>query len=386
MIISTVEELRLYSPANAIDHFDTLAGFLDSSEHDFLAEKLGADLHSSLTSYYADIRDAENGIDTFISAVTTGDGLTPYARLLSVCQRAVTYDALARAIDVQAVSVNGSGVNMSVGDDYPKADREAVIAYKSQCNKEAHAAINRLLQLLEEWCKQSNAQASSSSSAPVSSDSSLDSDASERQEIASLWQSSRYYFLAAQLILPSAAIVQEYLNIYDSRERYITMLPDLRYIQEDVLAPVIGEDLLDALVMIATAGTSDRLLSRIIHKLRKACARHLESRTMALKTDNPRRETARNEAIMLTTDLTQYIKDHQQDIIDLCDDAQASASSSSSPSWASTLLSALKHSPLYVAPATTTTPVSSDSSLDSDTEGSWRNNAPGSHMFVTPSL
>nr|DAN27267.1 MAG TPA: hypothetical protein [Caudoviricetes sp.] len=34
MLVTTLEELRLYSPANALDNIQTISGYLDSSEHD----------------------------------------------------------------------------------------------------------------------------------------------------------------------------------------------------------------------------------------------------------------------------------------------------------------------------------------------------------------
>ena len=49
MLISTTEELRLYSPANAIDHIESIMGFLDSSEQDFLLEKLGHSTASAVS-------------------------------------------------------------------------------------------------------------------------------------------------------------------------------------------------------------------------------------------------------------------------------------------------------------------------------------------------
>ena len=42
MIITTIEELRLASPAHAIDSIDGLVGFIDNSEHDFLEDIVGA--------------------------------------------------------------------------------------------------------------------------------------------------------------------------------------------------------------------------------------------------------------------------------------------------------------------------------------------------------
>ena len=156
MIISTTEELRLYAPSNAIDHFDTMAGFIDSSEHDFLEDKLGTPLYDSLQEYYNNnllYNDQEQNI--LIDAVRKGEKLPPYLELLSICQRVVVYDALARAIDVQAISVNGAGVNVAVADDYNKADQAAITAYKLACIKEAHTALNRLLITLEKWTKES---------------------------------------------------------------------------------------------------------------------------------------------------------------------------------------------------------------------------------------
>ena len=398
MLISTTEELRLYSPANAIDHIDTIQGYIASSEKDTLLEKLGTPLYEALVKYYRDLRNSENGISTFIQSVTKGEDMPPYAQLLTVCQRIITFDALGRAIDIQAVSVNGSGVNISTADDYGKADDKAIAAYKSTCIKETHAAINALLVLLEQWYKEVTPTNPDNPLAPApaatvpdgstsgsSDDSSADSDsaaapsadedpATEKAEIAALWVQSRYFYLAASLVIPSATVLQEYLNIYDSREKFITMLPDLRYIQEDIIAPIIGEDFLDYLiecsqktdnsVLAGSASEKDvKLLRRIIHKLRKAVAHHLEARTMQLKTTDPRRETARNEAVRLTTDLSEYLQQHQPDM----------------PEKA---LEAFTSSPLYVA----TAPSGSPAGSDDDYNPSFQNNSDDAVMFVTPAL
>ena len=392
MLISTPEELRLYAPANAIDHIDTLSGFLDSSEHDFLAEKLGTQLHASLVAYYQNLRTSEGGLENFINSITQGTELPPYARLLTIAQRIVAFDALGRAIDMQAISVNGSGINISTADDYQKADRETVLAYKATCVKEAHAAVNRLLVLLEEWTKECSTPSDSVPSGSPAGDDNADSsavegegsvpagspsgeatvpegspsgstDTEEKTEIVRLWRSSRFFFLAAGLVIPSATVLQDYLNIYDSREKFITMLPDLRTIQEDIIAPIIGEDFLDYMISFSRSAPSDlsdgdiRLLSRILHRLRKAVARHLESRTQQMKLTDPRRNAAHDEAVQLTTELSDYLTAHQNDL----------------PADA---LEAFTSSPLYKPAAT---------AASSDTP-SFENNAADSVIFVTPSL
>ena len=382
MIVSTLEELRLYSPANAIDNIDTIQGFLDSSEQDFLSEKLGQKLYDSLTAYYRQLRD--NGkVETFVSSIVNGDTLTPYARLLNLCQRCVTFDALGRAVDMQAISVNGAGVNVATATDYAKADNDAVRNYKATCVKEAHAAVNRILVVLEDWTKdiaqlsdKSSTDENINSSTDENINSSTDETSSddtlpEKKEIVALWRKSRYFFLAASLIIPSASVLQEYLNIYDSREKFIQMLPDLRYLQEDVLAPAIGDDLTEYIVTMSQqlgetvsedsktlTESQQRLLLRIIHKARKAMARLLESRTMQFRTTDQRRETARTEGNRLVQDLGEFITVHYKELPDAA-------------------LDAFKKSPLYATV---------DDDETNDYTPQFQNNQEGNAMFITPAI
>lgn len=374
MIVSTLEELRLYSPANAIDNIDTIQGFLDSSEQDFLSEKLGQKLYDALTAYYRQLRD--NGkVETFVSSIVNGDALTPYARLLNLCQRCVTFDALGRAVDMQAISVNGAGVNVATATDYAKADNDAVSNYKATCVKEAHAAVNRILVVLEDWTKDV-VQLAEKSSTDENINSSTDETSSEdtlteEKEIVALWRKSRYFFLAASLIIPSASVLQEYLNIYDSREKFIQMLPDLRYLQEDVLAPAIGDDLTEYIVTMSQqlgesvsedsktlTESQQRLLLRIIHKARKAMARLLESRTMQFRTTDQRRETARTEGNRLVQDLGEFITVHYKELPDAA-------------------LDAFKKSPLYATV---------DDDETNDYTPQFQNNQEGNAMFITPAI
>ena len=379
MIISTTEELRLYAPSNAIDHFDTMAGFIDSSEHDFLEDKLGTPLYDSLQEYYNNnllYNDQEQNI--LIDSVRKGEKLPPYLELLSICQRVVVYDALARAIDVQAISVNGAGVNVAVADDYNKADQAAITAYKLACIKEAHTALNRLLITLEKWTKESptppttpTPPTSPTSPTPPTEESEED----DKSPIVSLWRSSRYFFLCASLIIPSCEVLQEYINIYDSREKYIQMLPDLRYIQEDILEPAIGEDLMAYFVSVAISGTEEKLLCRIIHKMRKYVSRELESRTKVIKTDSDRRLAAHNESIPMLTDIQTLIKDNQSSLLEYAEEP-------------------MKSSPLYVAPPDETTAPSATVPGDfvagqkspSPSAPAFQNNRRGNAFFATPSL
>ena len=383
MLFTSASELRFYFPTHAIDTLDPFMGVIDNSEHDFLQEKLGTPLYNRLCQWYDENGSVGNGI----SAIEPDDKNDYYTRLLLLCQRSVAYDAFSRAIEFGIVSPNNGGINVPTSDDYGKVDLAAIEKFRQRCITEAHAAINRLLQTLEDWCKKSE---------ELKEKSEVSSDNSQLNEIVTLWRQSRYFYLAAGMLIPSARVLQEYLNIYDSREKFIQMLPDLRFLQEEILAPAIGEDLCAYLVEFATTGkipnaeeeaeTSTAevnspldpsacnkqelsILNSQLRKARKYIAAALENRTLVLKTDKLRRQQAHDEAVRLLTSLQQYIADHQdafpEDVI--------------------------KTSPLYTPPPSEAgpTPSSDGSSVccgSAAAQGEYKNNRRDSAMFATPFL
>lgn len=359
MLITTIEEFRLLFPAHAIDSIDPFLGVLDNSEHDFLIEKLGTPLYNALCDWYD--RAYPAGVET--------KNTSYFNRLLLLSQRAVAYDAMSRAIGQHIISINNAGVNIPTADDYGKVDLEAVKTFKQSCVKEAHAAINRLLQALEEWCKLFSASSGSTAASSSFDSSDYNEDfntKSELETIVTLWRKSRFYYLAATLLIPSAAILQAYWNIYDSREKFIQMLPDLRYIQEEIIAPAIGEEFCEAMVGFGFALTDEptrpNVITRTIHKLRKVMAVMTEHRTLIINTDKLRRQIAHDEAVRLLQSAIEYIQAHQEDFtID------------------PTIYAALQKSPIYIAPS----PSPSECPCQSQ---KFRNNDRGSAMFVTPAL
>lgn len=336
MIISSLEELRLHIPANAIDNIASMTGFISASEYDTLRDKLGKTLYNILTTYYSALDDEDK--TDLILKIQDNEELSPNERLLILSQRIVAFDAIGNAVGTHVVSINGAGINTMSADDYAAADDKMVEKFQSTCRTECHKAINILLETLEDWVKDY----------PGVED--------EHHEIIEAWKESNYYFLANGMLIPSAQVLQQYLNIYDNREKFILMLPDIRYIQEEILGQAIGEDFMDYLAKVAIEGTSDRILARIINRLRKAFAAHLESRTLVLRTDKDRRVAAHNEAISLTDQAVEYIVLNQT-------------------SLSSAALRAFKTSALYV-PETET----------EIKERKFENNRSGNAFFATPGL
>ena len=152
MILSSNQELRLHLPSNAVDEVANLQGMLDNSEKDFLKPRLGASLYDRLCKQYASIDPS-----VFCDAVTDGTYTNdPWNELLLYAQRMIVNDAMAQNIEKQAISVNGSGINVASSNDYAVATDKQIAQGKESYRQSAMTSLNNLLSLLEGWAKEVN--------------------------------------------------------------------------------------------------------------------------------------------------------------------------------------------------------------------------------------
>lgn len=318
MIITTIEELRLVYPNHAYDTIDGMVGYIDNSEHSFLEDKLGTPLYNALQEWY----DQHPTQRTSVQDYQTGY----YNRLLLLCQRVVGFDALGRAAGMQAVSANNAGLNQMTADDYPSATKDNIQTYRDTCFKEAMRSLDILLATLERWTTEAAAGSVSGGTASTEAsipDASPSGDTDERNAIVTLWRQSRYYYLAAQMLLPSAVIMQQYIDFQESREKFIRMLPDQRFIQEEIIANAIGEELLDHLTEVALTKAGDAqpittkspIELRIVHQLRRVAVALLVERTSVLKFTKEQRQQAHDDGVRKLGDACRFIQQHQTDLL-----------------------------------------------------------------------
>ena len=333
MLLTTPEELRQYLPTHVMESLESLYGFIDNSEHDFLLEKIGMPLYRRLTDFYENLHDKN-------SILPGGHELSPWEELIHLCQRPVAFDMLYRAADMSAISVNESGLNMLSTDGYDSADNDAIDRYKKRLNMEAHRGIDRLLVTLEEWAEDLSSM----------EDGNFDADDSEKEEIIALWKQSRYFYLAEGLFINTARKFNEFVDIYESREKFIQLLPDLRYCQEFVLRPELGDTLTDVLIEKTQNGTLEEAEKKAVRLAQYALALKVEDRSTLFK-----RAEAKDEAIGAMRRLVDYLKANQGKL-----DAEA-----------------VKSAPFYEepkapSPETSATP-----------QEPWKNNRRGNKLFVT---
>lgn len=386
MILFTNQELRLHLPSNAVDDVANLQGMLDNSEKDFLKPRLGASLYDRLSKQYASIEPS-----VFCDAV--GDGTyvnDPWNELLLYAQRMIVNDAMAQNIEKQALSVNGSGINVASSNDYAVATDKQIAQGKESYRQSAMTSLNNLLSLLEGWAKEVNTpmpidaagdgaeggtpsdgsnQGSSSEGTDEGTDSGKD-DAAEAEkkrheaieEIVTLWQESKYYYYHRDLLFPTCESLQPYLDIYGNRDKFVRLIPDMLFIQSEYLEEAFGEDFIPRLLQ---ADENDKMLK----KARQLVAAYLKERTSVISFDKLTRSTAHNDAITVRESIHRLLKKEEAEKQAKLDAAKAESAAEGSTSSSST----------------SNASIASSSDNKGGSEG-YDNNQKGSRIFVTPIL
>jgi hypothetical protein len=386
MILFTNQELRLHLPSNAVDDVANLQGMLDNSEKDFLKPRLGASLYDRLCKQYSSIEPL-----IFCDAVADGTYVNdPWNELLLYAQRMIVNDAMAQNIEKQALSVNGSGINVASSNDYAVATDKQIAQGKESYRQSAMTSLNNLLSLLEGWAKEVNTsmpidtagdgaegstpsddsnQGSSSEGTDEGIDSGKD-DAAETEkkqyeaieEIVTLWQESKYYYYHRDLLFPTCESLQPYLDIYGNRDKFVRLIPDMLFIQSEYLEEAFGEDFIPRLLQ---ADENDKMLK----KARQLVAAYLKERTSVINFDKLTRSTAHNDAITVRESIHRLLKKEEAEKQAKLDAAKAeSAAEDSSSSSATSNASSVP------------------SSNDKGGSEGYDNNQEGSRIFVTPIL
>lgn len=386
MILFTNQELRLHLPSNAVDDVANLQGMLDNSEKDFLKPRLGASLYDRLCKQYASIAPS-----VFCDAVTDGTYTNdPWNELLLYAQRMIVNDAMAQNIEKQALSINGSGINVASSNDYAVATDKQIAQGKESYRQSAMTSLNNLLSLLEGWAKEVNTpmpidaagdgaegstpsdgsnQGSSSEGTDEGTDGGKD-DAAEAEkkqheaieEIVTLWQESKYYYYHRDLLFPTCESLQPYLDIYGNRDKFVRLIPDMLFIQSEYLEEAFGEDFIPRLLQ---ADENDKMLK----KARQLVAAYLKERTSVISFDKLTRSTAHNDAITVRESIHRLLKKEEAEKQAKLDAAKAESAAEGSTSSSST----------------SNASIASSSDNKGGSEG-YDNNQKGSRIFVTPIL
>lgn len=355
MILFTNQELRLQIPSNAVDEVANLQGMLDNSEKDFLKPRLGSSLYDRLCKYYASI-EPNDFCDTIINGTYTDN---PWSELLVYAQRMVANDAMAQNVEKQILSVNGSGINVASSSDFAAATKDQIAQGKESYRQSAMTSLNNMLSLLEGWAKEINTPMpieASGEHTDSGNDATTEAETERHEaieEIVTLWQESQYYYYHKDLLFPTCESLRPYLDIYGNRDKFVRLIPDMRFIQSEYLEEAFGEDFIPRLLQ---ADEDDKMLK----KARQLVAAYLKQRTSVINFDKLTRSLAHDDAITVRESIHRLLKKEKAEAQAKLDAANEKADLAKSDT-------------------------SNESASDDSSEG-YKNNQAGSRIFVTPLL
>lgn len=290
MIVTSIEELRAYLPSSVYQDDDSLLTLTEETEENVLVPILGRKLYEKVCTKYEELKLQYSGVT---AAYIQGQDVTPEVRLVRLCQSPVVYMTLARSTGILNVSLNeGGGMNMVSTNGYDRPDKDSVNRFERDAFFKGRRGIDRLLLFLEE-----DAQ-------------------SESPLFAEEWHSSRYFYKQGDLLFTTAIEMNRFIDIDESREKFISMLPDIRYCQNVYIAPILGEEFLQSFINLLAgkykptepiAEKDLNVWNRAIDRLRMALALYVEARR-----PDKQRKYSENEASLALHQAKEYIQKHQQ--------------------------------------------------------------------------
>ena len=262
-LITKLQEIDDIYPTSKWDRIDALLAPLEKVERTKLVRYLGQPL---LDAIIEDYKAYSADPDAFLFAQEDADlgedapqaqKENPKARfkvdVIRSCQEIELYITLSNNVRILSSSLNrGGGFNVMTADNYNTPDDKQFESLKRETWHNAMDSVEHLLLLLE-------------------------NDAEDTQIYSGLWMKSRYYYQHKDLLFTTAVDLQEYLNIDESRERFIQLLPTIRNCQEIYIGTRIGTKLLRDLVLLNTSSEDYDSMYELKSLIKQALSQYVDS-------------------------------------------------------------------------------------------------------------
>ena len=283
MLLTERKEIDIFLPTSVMESAENLLTLAADAEETYLLPVLGRPLFNRVNELYQEVSLDES----WALPQNTADA-PAHQKLIRLCQEVVVYMTLANNAGLFSVSMNDAGLNTPSAAGYEEADEKRIDRFVKDAFKKGHRAIDRLLVFLEEDA------------------------CSEAPEFTEEWKKSKYFYRNHDTLFTTAVEFDRYVNIDESREWFVKLLPDIRFCQDTFLCPQVGYGLMDALVQWQTSpsGLNEkdaRVWQTATQKLRQALALYAENRNEKL-----RRKSSRSEADLSLERAKEYIRYNQQ--------------------------------------------------------------------------
>lgn len=290
MLISSDTELRKFLPSSVIKDVKTIAMLIERAEDAHLRPVLGDTLYTHILQLH------DEGV--------TED--TKANQLITLCQSAALYFAMADNVGILSISYNtGGGFSVVTTDGYSPADEKEKDRLERDLWKNAWRDIDRILDLLEADAK------------------------SETPSYAEMWRESEWFYFQGDLLLTTAKETKRYVTGEEAktfdRKRFVEIQGDLRFCQMSFISKSIGDDFLEWLVQYdytkqqtapSIEGESNSPIpnDKVVRKTKELLSMALMA---AMRYRRDHRGADENDANLALFRATEYIKQHQDDYGDI---------------------------------------------------------------------
>lgn len=241
MLISSITEMNALLPSNVSSESDRWLTLMEQTERNYIVPLLGKPLYDKVQEEYKKIckGEAKDKAETILpdaeSLISTQSAsenfqYTPMQELIRLIQVPLVYMTLANNAGMLAVSLNDAGMNLTTADNYDTAKKEDREAFARDCYLNAHKGLEQVLLFLEDDAK------------------------SEEPVFMSEWMKSTTFYQQNGLLLRTAKEYNRYVDIGESRETYLSLVPTILRFQDNRIRPALGDRLTNAFIQYITFG------------------------------------------------------------------------------------------------------------------------------------
>jgi hypothetical protein len=202
-LINSTEELKQYIPVSVALTFADIDPKLRLVEREVIIRKFGKDIFQHVIQPGASEQAEE--LHSLLAEATAHLGLMHY-------------------IGFSHAQINSAGIQIATDDHNKAAFEWQIEAIRDECSSQGWAALESALEYME--------------SLPEG-------------ELLDLWKATDTYISSKHTLIPTLRHFQRWASLGNSRVLFNKLLPILRYIEEERIAPAIGQELYNKVIAYA---------------------------------------------------------------------------------------------------------------------------------------
>jgi hypothetical protein len=197
MIINDTPTIKKYLPVNASVNFDNIKPSIKAAERKFLKPLIGKSQLDILSASSTDAKVLE---------------------AIDLAQESVANLAYYLGLPISAVQINDAGIHVVDGNNSSPATDKQFKELQRSFKRSGHEALDELLELME-----------------------------DNPDKFSAWLQSDSYSVHNSLLVNKTSVFNKYYYIFNSRQTFIALTPNIRSVEDQFILPSIGSELLKAL-------------------------------------------------------------------------------------------------------------------------------------------